>query len=142
MDPPGPYAGAKGFRFVRRQYPRGPACLGIGDQEMCEKLGFARVGPRLRVTVSKGAAAGQQGTTFEYTGDCSVLALEFARGKGSLGPDGGGDGRSARGARLRVGRAAPTNLSRKHDARRRRLDSRRVTARYRSRRRRRGRCRR
>jgi hypothetical protein len=85
FDPPISMRGSKGFRFTCGfDNPRDKEVgWGIGDQEMCVMLGFARSEYLFDASVQKGAAAGQKNGTFEYSGDCGVIALDFARGKGA-----------------------------------------------------------
>jgi hypothetical protein len=92
LVPPVSMRGAKGFRFTCGfENPRDKEVRwGIGDQEMCVMLAFARSDYVFDATVGSGAATGQKKDgTFQYSGACNLLALEFARGKGSLGPDAG-----------------------------------------------------
>jgi hypothetical protein len=88
FDPPVSLSGAKGFRFsCGYQNPRSEEVgWGIGDQEMCVMLGFARSDYAFDATVPTGAAAQDKGKIREFTGNCSVVPLEFARGKGELAP--------------------------------------------------------
>ncbi|HVU04154.1 MAG TPA: hypothetical protein VHE30_20495 [Polyangiaceae bacterium] len=91
IDPPLSMRGSQGFRFsCGYENPRSKDVgWGIGDQEMCVMLAFARSDFAFDGSVNAGAAAGKNGSTFEYTGDCAVIPLDFARGKGSLGGDAG-----------------------------------------------------
>jgi hypothetical protein len=88
FDPPVSMAGAKGFRFsCGYQNPRSTEVgWGIGDQEMCVMLGFARSDYAFDASVQSGAAVADKGSVREFSGSCSVLPLEFARGKGQLSP--------------------------------------------------------
>jgi len=92
IDPPLSMRGSQGFRFsCGFENPRDKQVgWGIGDQEMCVMLAFARSDYVFDATVATGAATSQKKDgTFQYSGACALLALEFARGKGSLGPDAG-----------------------------------------------------
>jgi hypothetical protein len=88
FDPPISMSGAKGFRFsCGYENPRSQEVgWGIGDQEMCVMLGFARSDYAFDASVGTGEAAADKGSIREFTGKCSVLPLEFARGKGELTP--------------------------------------------------------
>ena len=88
FDPPISMQGAKGFRFsCGYENPRSKTVKwGIGDQEMCVMLGFARSDFAFDASVASGAPAADKGTVKEFSGTCGVLPLEFARGKGDLPP--------------------------------------------------------
>lgn len=88
FDPPVSMDGAKGFRFsCGFENPRSQEVgWGIGDQEMCVMLGFARSDYAFDASVQSGSAAGQRDGIREYSGACGVLPLEFGRGKGDLPP--------------------------------------------------------
>jgi hypothetical protein len=88
FDPPISMHGAKGFRFsCGYENPRSKTVKwGIGDQEMCVMLGFARSDFAFDASVASGAPAADKGTVKEFSGTCGVLPLEFARGKGDLPP--------------------------------------------------------
>jgi hypothetical protein len=88
FDPPVSMRGAKGFRFsCGYENPRAQTVKwGIGDQEMCVMLGFARSDFVFDGSVASGAATADKGSVREFTGTCGVLPLEFARGKGDLSP--------------------------------------------------------
>jgi hypothetical protein len=88
FDPPVSMQGAKGFRFTcGYENPRGQTVgWGIGDQEMCVMLGFARSDYAFDGSVPTGAVAPDKGSVREFTGACNVLPLEFGRGKGDLSP--------------------------------------------------------
>lgn len=86
FDPPIDMRGASGFRFTCGfENPRSEEVgWGIGDQEMCVMLGFARSDFAFDATVPKGETQEEVGGKEEFSGSCSVLPLEFARGKGDL----------------------------------------------------------
>ena len=88
FDPPVSMAGAKGFWFsCGYENPRSTQVgRGIGDQEMCVMLGFARSDYAFDASATGTMPAADKGTLREFTGSCSVLPLEFARGKGQLAP--------------------------------------------------------
>jgi hypothetical protein len=88
FDPPVSMSGAKGFRFsCGYENPRSVQVgWGIGDQEMCVLLGFARSDYAFDASVSSGAATANKGNIREFTGTCGVLPLDFARGQGELSP--------------------------------------------------------
>ena len=88
FDPPVSMAGAKGFRFsCGYQNPRSVQVgWGIGDQEMCVMLGFARSDYAFDASATNTVATTDKGTMREFAGTCGVLPLEFARGKGELSP--------------------------------------------------------
>jgi hypothetical protein len=86
--PPLSMNGAKGFRFsCGFDNPRSVEVgWGIGDQEMCVMLGFARSDFAFDASVGAGAPVTDKGSVREFAGTCGVLPLEFARGKGELAP--------------------------------------------------------
>ncbi len=77
LDPPVDMAGSSGFRFTCRYENAGTDHVGygIGDQEMCVMLGFARTSVLFdgNVKQSQPVADAGDGLT-RYAGDCSVLA--------------------------------------------------------------------
>jgi hypothetical protein len=91
LNPPVSMRGSEGFRFTCGfQNPRDAVVhWGIGDQEMCVMLGFARSDYAFDGDVQNGSStpAPKKNGAFEFTGNCTVLPLPFARGKGSLSPD-------------------------------------------------------
>ncbi|MFO0586021.1 MAG: hypothetical protein U0441_00710 [Polyangiaceae bacterium] len=60
---------------------------GLGDQEMCEMLGFADSTVAFESDVKTAEADGADGTTQLYTGPCSTLAFKWDQNKaGGKGP--------------------------------------------------------
>lgn len=87
-DPPFKVSGAEGFTFgCDFTNPRDEVIhYGLGDQEMCEMLGFAASPVAFESIVSSADEAGSDGGTQLFTGPCSTLAFEWtnqqAGGKG------------------------------------------------------------
>lgn len=88
-DPPYRVAGAEGFSFgcdftnPRDEYIK----YGLGDQEMCETLGFADSKVAFESVVTTAEPAGTEGTTQLFTGPCGTLAFEWSHDKpGGTGP--------------------------------------------------------
>jgi hypothetical protein len=76
-DPPLRVEGATGLRFgCEFENPRSESVgWGVGDQEMCETLGFADSEVVFESRVESAAAAGQDGEVQMFTGPCNTLAL-------------------------------------------------------------------
>jgi hypothetical protein len=88
-DTPFKVAGAEGFTFgcdftnPRDEYIQ----YGLGDQEMCEMLGFADSPVAFESVVSAADPAGSDGSTQLFTGPCATLAFEWSHDKpGGTGP--------------------------------------------------------
>jgi hypothetical protein len=86
FDPPFSLAGAQGVRVTCGfDNPRSEEVgWGIGDQEMCVMLGFARSDFIYDDSVNSGASVGTVDGVPSFSGECAVLGLEFERGKGGL----------------------------------------------------------
>lgn len=81
--------GSEGFTFgcdftnPRDEYIK----YGLGDQEMCEMLGFAGSKVAFEGSVDLAEPAGSDGTTQLFTGPCATLAFEWDHDKpGGTGP--------------------------------------------------------
>lgn len=88
-DTPVELKGAEGFSFgcdfdnPRDEYIH----YGLGDQEMCEMLGFAGSPIAFESSVDTAESAGTDGDTQLFTGPCSTLAFEWDHNKpGGTGP--------------------------------------------------------
>ena len=88
-DPPYTVSGAEGFSFgcdftnPRDEYIQ----YGLGDQEMCEMLGFAGSKVAFESIVGSAEPEGMDGSTQLFTGACNTLAFEWSHDKpGGTGP--------------------------------------------------------
>ena len=80
---------AEGFRFgCDFTNPRDePIHYGLGDQEMCEMLGFADSKVAFEAIADGADPAGAEGDIQLFTSDCNTLAFEWANDKpGGAGP--------------------------------------------------------
>jgi len=86
-DPPIEMGDADGFRFgCDYDNPRAVSVgWGIGDQEMCELLGFAEAKAAFESTISTADPAGSDGEVRLFTGACNTLAFAWDHNK-SGGP--------------------------------------------------------
>jgi hypothetical protein len=88
-DPPYSLTDATGLAFgCDFTNPRNETIhYGLGDQEMCEMLGFADSKVAFEARVDSAEAAGSDGSTQVFTGPCSAIAFEWSQDKpGGKGP--------------------------------------------------------
>ena len=76
-NPPIDLAGSQGLRFgCEFENPRDERVgYGIGDQEMCEMLGFAESPLVFETTVRSNVPDGTDGAVQKFTGPCSILTI-------------------------------------------------------------------
>lgn len=82
-DPPLRIEGAEGLAFgCEFENPRSESVgWGIGDQEMCEVLGFADMPVAFESSVKTNAPAGAEGDIQLFEGSCSTLAFAWSHDK-------------------------------------------------------------
>ena len=88
-DPPYSVDGATGLSFgCDFTNPRDDEIhYGLGDQEMCEMLGFAETPVAFESDVKSAEPDGKDGTTSLFTGPCDTLAFKWDQDKpGGTGP--------------------------------------------------------
>ena len=88
-DPPYTVEGADGLSFgCDFENPRDDVIhYGLGDQEMCEMLGFADSTVAFESDIQSSEANGADGETQLFTGPCSTLAFKWDQNKpGGTGP--------------------------------------------------------
>src|SRR5262249_44789650 len=88
-DPPYSITDATGLSFgCDFSNPRGDYVhYGLGDQEMCEMLGFAASEMAFQADAQSSEPAGEEGATQLFTGPCTALAFKWGQDKpGGNGP--------------------------------------------------------